>query len=174
MTDAFGRDPESTSVAGGDIERVLREEGLFVSTTVGISMWPMLRNRRDTIVIRPLPGGERLSVGDVPLYRADIAGHRRYVLHRVVGVHDGWYAIRGDNCITTEHVRDAQVLGRLDEFYRGSRHVTCGSSRVYRLYWRTWLALWPARWCWKHARALVGRFLRRFGWKGLHPGRGPF
>lgn len=149
-----------------DIEGVLRREGVFVSTTVGVSMLPMLRNRRDTIVVRPLAAGERLRVGDVPLYRAG----GRYVLHRVVGVHDGWYAIRGDNCITTEHVRDEQVLGRLEEFYRGARHVVCDDdgargSRWYGVYWRTWLALWPLRYCWKALRWRAGRVARALGWK---------
>lgn len=158
----------ATFVAGEGVERVLRDEGVFVSTTVGISMWPMLRNRRDTIVVRPLRPGERLAVGDVPLYRAA----DRYVLHRVVAVHDDWYAIRGDNCLVTEHVRDDQILGRLDEFYRGSRHVVIADSRPYHLYWHAWLALWPARRLWKLTRAALGRFLRHFGWKGLHPNRG--
>lgn len=150
-------------VVGVDIESVLAREGLFVSTTVGISMFPMLRNRRDTIIVRPIDTrhGERLSVGDVALYRvAD-----RYVLHRVIGVHDGWYAIRGDNCVTTEHVLDDQVLGWLAEFYRGSHHVDC-DSRWYRAYWRLWLAVWPVRRCWKQLRGIVGRVLRSLGWKG--------
>lgn len=151
-----------------DIEGVLRREGVFVSTTVGISMVPMLRNRHDTIVIRPLAPSERLHVGDVPLYRAG----ERYVLHRVIAVHDGWYAIRGDNCVTTEQVRDDQILGRLVEFYRGRRHVVCDESRGYRAYWRAWLAVWPLRLCWKRLRHAIGRVLRLFGWKGLY--REPF
>ena len=35
-----------------EIEQVLETEGVFVSTTVGTSMYPMLRNRRDTIVVK--------------------------------------------------------------------------------------------------------------------------
>lgn len=217
-------------VVGMDIPRVLREQGMLVNTTVGISMFPMLRNRRDVIVVKPLAAGERLAVGDVALYwvrgagagagaarkagdagagatgtstgavagsdgagagavrkngdagagalgdgahldaRAHCGVH--YVLHRVVGVRDGWYAIRGDNCLETEHVADAQVLGRLMEFYRGERHVVCGTSRAYRRYWRLWLAVWPARRFWKLVRRAVGRALRLFGWKGLR--RKPF
>ena len=273
-------------IIGMDIPRVLREQGMLVNTTVGISMFPMLRNRRDVIVVKPLAAGERLAVGDVALYwvrgagaavgsgsgagaarkagaaagagagavrkavdarkdgagagaaRKDGAGAARkasdagadgadiasrtvgdakgegagaarktgaarkdggvgadagtgadvigdgahpavrahsgvhYVLHRVVGVRDGWYAIRGDNCLETEHVDDAQVLGRLVEFYRGERHVVCDSSNGYRLYWRFWLAVWPVRRLWKLTRRAVGRALRLFGWKGRR--RKPF
>lgn len=232
-------------VVGMDIPRVLREQGMLVNTTVGISMFPMLRNRRDVIVVKPLAAGERLAVGDVALYwvrgagagadagevrkdgagagavrkdGADTASRKagdagagatgtsagavagsdgagagavrkngdagadaigdgahpavrahsgvHYVLHRVVGVRDGWYAIRGDNCLETEHVDDAQVLGRLVEFYRGERHVVCDASNGYRLYWRFWLVVWPVRRLWKLARRAVGRALRLFGWKG--------
>lgn len=163
---------DSGSVAGEHIEQLLRDERLLVSTTVGISMWPMLRNRRDTIVVRPLRPHARLAVGDAPLYTTeDPTRGKRYVLHRVVDVHDGWYSIRGDNCLLTEHVRDDQILGRLEEFYRGSRHVVVDSSHAYRLYWHIWLALWPIRCCWKVIRAAAGRFLRHLGWKGLHPNR---
>lgn len=126
------------------IENVLASEGLFVNTTAGVSMWPMLRDRRDVIVIRPLRDGERLKIGDVPLYRDG----DRYVLHRVVGVHDGWYAIRGDNCLPTERVPDDRILGVLCEFHRGARRVRV-ESRGYRMYWRFWLAVWPVRKLWK-------------------------
>ena len=35
------------------IEGVLARDGVWVSTTAGTSMWPMLRDRRDTVVVRP-------------------------------------------------------------------------------------------------------------------------
>lgn len=34
------------------IEGVLARDGVWVSTTAGTSMWPMLRDRRDTVVVR--------------------------------------------------------------------------------------------------------------------------
>ena len=34
-------------------EGVLARDGVWVSTTAGTSMWPMLRDRRDTVVVRP-------------------------------------------------------------------------------------------------------------------------
>lgn len=37
----------------GSIEGVLARDGVWVSTTAGTSMWPMLRDRRDTVVVRP-------------------------------------------------------------------------------------------------------------------------
>lgn len=40
------------------IQEILEEKGIFISTTVGVSMFPMLRNRRDTIVIEPVKGAD--------------------------------------------------------------------------------------------------------------------
>ena len=51
-----------------NIEAQLREQGFYVSTTVGCSMFPMLRNRRDRVVVLPV-GLERLSKYDLPPYR---------------------------------------------------------------------------------------------------------
>ena len=83
-----GKSGETGCSSNMRIEDVLKSEGLFVSTTVGISMWPMLRNRHDTIIVRPYApasvaqsGEERLAVGEVPLYRSN----GRYVLHRIIG-----------------------------------------------------------------------------------------
>ena len=48
-------------------EKLLKEQGFSVSTTVGLSMYPMLRNRRDTIIIRPVD--RPLRKNDIPLYK---------------------------------------------------------------------------------------------------------
>ena len=47
--------------------------------TVGDSMEPMLRNRKDTIIIEPVHG--RLKRYDLPLYRRPDG---KYVLHRIL------------------------------------------------------------------------------------------
>ena len=41
-------------IGEGNIERVISQYGRAVTVPVGISMWPMLRNRRDHIVIVPV------------------------------------------------------------------------------------------------------------------------
>ena len=52
---------------------------MYVSTTSGVSMYPMLRNRRDTIIVKPPTAP--LKKYDVPLYRRG----DDYVLHRIIG-----------------------------------------------------------------------------------------
>ena len=130
-----------------EIRRVLSEEGVFVSTSVGVSMWPMLRSRRDTIVIEPIRG--RLKRFDVPLY------HRngKLILHRVIRVLPEGYDIRGDNCLGTEkNVGEDCMLGVLTGFWRGEKKVEL-SSFGYRSYVRVWHGIFPLRALSKRLRA---------------------
>ena len=60
------------------LEQELREGKTCVSTTVGDSMEPMLRNRKDTVIIKPVSG--KLKRYDLPLYRRPDG---KYVLHRI-------------------------------------------------------------------------------------------
>lgn len=129
------------------IEDILKEEGVFVSTTVGVSMYPMLRNRRDTIIVRPYEG--RLKKYDVPLYRKG----ELYVLHRIIEVRPDSYVICGDNCEQIEYgITDDQIIGVLTGFYRGSRQINM-DGWGYKTYARYWCKTFPLR-------RLRGRVLR--------------
>ena len=108
------------------IEDVLREKGAYIGPTVGISMLPMLKNRRDTIVVKPKT--ERLKRLDVALYRRGDA----YVLHRVLEPIDDGYLIRGDNCYSDEHIPEEDVFGVLTEFFRKNKHYYCTDKKYIR------------------------------------------
>ena len=98
---------KTEEVFASDLSEQLAKEGFLVSTTVGMSMYPMLRNRRDRVVILPY-NGQRLRRGDLPLYlRAD----GKHVLHRIIAVKRDHYVIRGDNTYCKEYVRGEQILG---------------------------------------------------------------
>ena len=121
------------------IEDIIKENGVYVSTTVGVSMYPMLRNRRDTVMIKPV--ASRLKRYDVPLYRRG----DDYVLHRIVAVKPEGYVICGDNCMKREYnITDQQIIGVLDGFYRDGKEVDMNGWK-YRLYSRVWVALYPVR-----------------------------
>ncbi len=108
------------------IEQVLAETGCYIGPTVGVSMLPMLKNRRDTIVVQKKT--QRLQPLDVALYKRGDA----YVLHRVLEVLDGGYRIRGDNCYSDELVPEENVLGVLTEFFRKDKHVSCMDEKYLR------------------------------------------
>lgn len=137
------------------VEEVLAEQGYYVSTTVGSSMWPLLRSRRDSVEIRPVQG--RLNRLDVPLYRQ--AG--KLVLHRVVRVTADGYVICGDNCDFYERdVTDAQIVGVMTSFYRGEKHHNV-NEKGYRLYSRVWVALFPIRWLVKRVLRILSKIKHR-------------
>jgi len=108
------------------IEQVLAENGAYIGPTVGVSMLPLLKTRRDTIVVKPKT--ERLQRLDVALYRRGDA----YVLHRVLQPIEGGYIIRGDNCYSDEKVPENAVIGVLTEFFRNGKHVYCTDKRYIR------------------------------------------
>ena len=108
------------------IEDVLKEKGVYMGPTVGVSMLPMLKNRRDTIVVKPKT--ERLKRLDVALYKRG----EDYILHRVLGAVDGGYIIRGDNCYADENVPEDAVIGILTEFFRKDKHILCTDKKYIR------------------------------------------
>ena len=100
------------------IEEVLEQKGVYVSTTAGVSMYPLLRHRKDTIVIHSVEG--RLKKYDIPLYKRGEA----YVLHRIVKVNPDNYVICGDNCLKREYgITDEQIIGVLSGIVRGEHTI---------------------------------------------------
>ena len=138
------------------VEEVLAAEEVFVTTTSGMSMYPMLRHRRDTVVIRPVCG--RLKKYDVPLYRRG----DEYVLHRIIRVNgDGTYDIRGDNCFLVERsIPEDCVIGYLDGFTRGEKEIRMDSFG-YRIYSRVWVTLHPIICIFKRCKEVMGKMCRR-------------
>lgn len=105
----------------GNIEKILKSEGRYVSSTRGVSMLPMIKTGRDVVIIEPKR--ERLKQYDVALYRRGDA----YVLHRVIEVQDGRYLIRGDNTYVDEFIPEEDVIGVLAEYYKGRKLVSLDS-----------------------------------------------
>ena len=120
------------------ISELIEANGKVSFTVVGISMQPMLYNKRDTVtLIKPeFP----LKKYDLPLYRLDDG---RFILHRVVKVNkDFTYDCRGDNCWETEKsVRSDQIIGVVKSFTRKNKTYETDSSVGYFLYVRFWPAL---------------------------------
>ena len=114
-------------------------------------MFPMLRNRQDTIIVMPYEG--RLKKYDVPLYKRG----SDYILHRIIEVRPDSYVIRGDNCIQKEYgITDEQILGVLTGFYRGSKQINMDGAG-YKLYVRVWQILYPVRAIYCRMRRLAAK-----------------
>lgn len=136
-------------------EDVLARGEKLVYTNVGNSMMPMLRQRRDLLIIERPQG--RLKRYDVPLYRRECG---KYILHRVLGVRADGYVMCGDNQWRREFgVTDAQVIGVLTAFVRDGVEIPVTDGR-YRLYVHLWCDLFWLRAAILLCRALPGRIRR--------------
>lgn len=137
-------------------EDVLARDGRLVYTNVGGSMMPMLRQRRDLLIIERPRGALRKY--DIPLYKRDSG---KYILHRILKVRKDGYVLCGDNQWRREYgVTDRQIIGVLTAFVRDGKEIPV-TDRRYRLYVHLWCDLfWPRAailWC----RALPGRIKRK-------------
>lgn len=153
---------DMSSVEKLKIEDVLSEMGKYIGPTVGVSMLPMLKERRDTIVV--LPKTERLKPLDVALYRRGSA----YVLHRVLYPTDTGYIIRGDNCYNDENVPEEAVIGVLTEFFRKDKHYYCTDPK-YLKYAKRRIRTYKFRRFFVILFSVIKRAIKRilqfFGWK---------
>ena len=108
------------------IEDIIEKEGYYISTSVGNSMLPFLRERKDTIVIQKRKQYKKF---DVVLYKRK----GNYVLHRIIKVLPETFHIRGDNCYYDEYVKHNEIIGVMVECYRGEKKVKLNSI-FYKLY----------------------------------------
>ena len=137
------------------IEDILAREGVYVSTISGVSMKPMLLNRRDTVAISPVSG--RLKKYDVALYRSG----GKYLLHRVVKVLKDSYIMCGDNCELLEKgITDADIIGKLSEVWRGEEKLDMNSLK-YRLYCRVKVASFYPRKAYRKARRTAAAAVKK-------------
>jgi hypothetical protein len=133
----------------------LEKHGYYVSVPKGVSMWPMIRNRQDAVVI---------SVPDRPIRRYDVVmyirGEEQGVIHRVLQVRDEDYIIAGDNCWQKEYVKHDQVKGIAVRFSRnGKWHEV--DEPLYLLYVHIWTDLFFIRRPLFYLRDRLKRLLRK-------------
>lgn len=116
------------------IEEVLNNEGEIVLTVMGNSMFPMLRNKKDSVCIVKAKD-KTLKKYDLPLFIRDDG---KYILHRVVGVKSDGYVVLGDNQYVKEYsVKHSQVVGVVKGFWRNGKYISC-EDIFYNIYVRLW------------------------------------
>lgn len=142
-------------MSAGLIESELERHGSYASNTLGTSMRPLFRTHRDMIIVKR-PDSE-LKKYDVALY---VARGGKYILHRVVGVRDDFYLIRGDNTFLLERVPKSAVIGVLVKFNRkGKTHTV--DELPYKIYSRVWNFIYPIRFAMHMLRRLLVRIYRK-------------
>ena len=116
----------------------LEKEERTIITPVTGSMRPLIRPRKDFVIIRKL---------DVPLKKYDTVIYERAdkaVLHRIIGITDSGetYIIRGDHSLGSELVPKEHIFGVMEGLYHGKRYINC-SNCLYRAVSRLIVALHP-------------------------------
>lgn len=139
------------------IEEILASDGQILRLPVGRSMWPMLRHRRDQMIIDSITAPPR--VNDVVLYKR---ANGQYVLHRIIKVRAEDYIIRGDNCLENEYgITDREIIGILRGFYRGERYIDCRTHLGYKCYVSVWRLTYLPRTLLKRAWGWFKRTIRK-------------
>ena len=137
-------------------EQELERKGNITYTCRGISMLPLLRQKRDLFTITKKQG--RCRKYDVALYkRADGA----YVLHRIVKVLPDGYVFLGDNCLNKEYgITDQDILGVMTSFVRdGKEHAAdAGGCRRYA---KLGYMLYPVRSLWKRLKMRIRNIIHK-------------
>lgn len=116
------------------IEKYINENGEFIAIPVGTSMYPMLRNRRDSVYLIKY-NGDGLKKYDLPVYkRAD----GMQVMHRCLGKDDDGYIMCGDNqWILEKGVKDEAIIAVAKGFYRDERYIS-NNNIIYKAYYKLW------------------------------------
>lgn len=119
-----------------NFEELLSACGEYVTQVRGVSMYPMLRYRKDPVLIHPVTS--ELKPYDVAVY----AKEDRYVVHRVLEVRDDLYIIRGDNCVAKEYVPKNLIRGVVVGFWRFGKYIPI-TNTLYIIYAHLWVAINP-------------------------------
>ncbi|MBQ9530880.1 MAG: S24/S26 family peptidase [Eubacterium sp.] len=139
------------------IKEILEKTGTYTGLTVGSSMEPLLHQQKDNIIV--VYPEERLKKYDVALY---VTPRGKYIMHRVIEVHDDHYVIMGDNLQKKEYVSDDMICGKLIGFYKnGKRYIDCENSKLYKFYSRLIVAVIPLKPAYYFVRRYLGAIKRR-------------
>lgn len=143
-------------------EEVLNEKGYLYWKTVGISMRPLIKEGRDTVLIKKRPSGALKKYDAVLFRRPGVTGRGAYILHRIIKVNnDGTYWIVGDNLTSGDVVPDEHVIGVLDTVVRKGKRISSKSFK-YRLYVHLWWDFYPVRFALRKIRSKSHGIVKKF------------
>lgn len=138
-------------------EEELAHNGFFIYRNVGDSMFPLIRQGKDLIVISQKTE-MRLKKYDVPLYRRE---NGQYVLHRILKVRENDYVICGDNRWQKEYgITDHHIIGVLTAVIRNGKKIPITDIR-YRFYVHLWCDFFPIRFLLLRCHSLLKRFINK-------------
>lgn len=119
------------------VKALIEKKGRAVIVPHGYSMWPIIRNLTDCVLIEKTCG--RLKKYDIAVY----ASGEKQLMHRVIKVNEHDYVIQGDNCRYKEYgITDSDIFGIVSGYYKGDKFISCKNKR-YKFISRLWVAVHP-------------------------------
>lgn len=107
-----------------EIETFLREKGVYITTTEGDSMYPMLTTGTKVMVQKPV----------FPLKKYDIPVYRRldhYTMHRIIRVTKKGYVICADNrAFLEKDITDKDIIGVLCGIFRDGKLIQANDEEL--------------------------------------------
>ncbi len=124
----------------GNFEKVIKEKGVLVYTNQGTSMLPLIREKKDILIIKPI---RHINRFDIILTKRPSG---RFLLHRVMkNCNDGTYVICGDNSTKCDYrIKEDEIIGVLESIIRNGRTISF-CSLTYRMYVLIWCKLFFIR-----------------------------
>lgn len=122
-----------------EIDRMLQDGHSVTIRAKGNSMFPFIRNERDSVILQD---SKDIAVGSIVLVRLQ---NRSYVLHRVYRLEKEAIVLMGDgNLYATERCCRNEVVGVAVKIIRDGRYVDCTSRKELFKAW-VWRKLLPVR-----------------------------
>lgn len=122
------------------IEENIANNGFHLSTVVGTSMMPLLRQGKD--LVKVVPATEKLSKYDIALFKRPTG---EYVLHRVVKVKSDYYVICGDNRFLREKIPFDWIVGVAESVFIDDEEVKMCDERQLKYAKKICRTFWSRR-----------------------------
>ena len=106
------------------IEESIVRNGFHLSTVVGDSMMPLLRQGKDLVKVVPLT--KPLEKYDIVLFKRPTG---EYVLHRIVKAKSDYYVICGDNRFLREKIPFNWIVGVAESVFIDNEEVQMCDER---------------------------------------------
>ena len=131
---------------------MLEKNGVLSFTPGGISMWPIISNRTDTVIIKAAT--HTLKKYDVAFYERESG---QVVLHRVLKVHETTYDMCGDSQTAVETgIPHSAVFGVMVGYYKQGKYIDCYKNVLYKCIVRLWSGSIFFRRCVLKGLSLIG------------------
>ena len=116
------------------LEDILKQRGVLVYTNKGKSMFPLIKEGKDVLVITSQT--QTIALFDIILTKRPSG---RYILHRIVRKNkDGTFDIAGDNSYKCDRgIKHTEIIGKLTTIIRDDKKNEL-NSLFYKMYVFVW------------------------------------